>query len=89
MDRVGEIVRIHPGKQSRFREHHEIGVPLNGAYAFSAVFGLTLRTYYRYRDSGLRWDVADELACSINLHPVNVWGDAWLDLSEDEISLAS
>lgn len=31
---------------------------------------------------GLTWPVADELACALNLHPSEVWGDLWWASSE-------
>lgn len=35
--------------------------------------------WYRMKREGLTWMRADQLACALNLHPLEVWGDAWLE----------
>lgn len=37
------------------------------------------RTIHRYALKGLSLDQADHAACSLNLHPANVWGREWQD----------
>lgn len=32
---------------------------------------------FRYERSGLSWVAADQMACALNLHPFDVWGDDW------------
>ena len=34
-----------------------------------------------YGKDGVPWWRADELAAALNLHPLNVWGDAWFEES--------
>lgn len=41
----------------------------------AALFGVDRVQLYRWRDYGLTADQADELACRVNLHPVNIWSD--------------
>lgn len=40
--------------------------------------GVARRTVIRWRNAGLSARVADRAACAVDLHPVVVWGDAWL-----------
>lgn len=52
------------------------------ALGFDDVDELYSRTNIsHYGKDGVPWWRADELAAAINLHPLNVWGDAWLNES--------
>ncbi len=35
--------------------------------------------WYHQIGCGVTWQRADELACAVYLHPLEVWGDAWLE----------
>lgn len=35
--------------------------------------------WYRIKREGLTWYRADEFACALGLHPMEVWGDDWLE----------
>lgn len=36
--------------------------------------------FREYKAEGLTWQAADRLACAVGMHPVNLWGDEWMDL---------
>ena len=38
--------------------------------------------WYRMKREGLTWQRADQFACALNLHPMEVWGDAWLEAQD-------
>lgn len=52
-----------------------------GPATFAQLVGVSDRTITRWRKSGrILWHVADEAACALGMHPLNIWGDDWLAL---------
>lgn len=39
--------------------------------------------WYRIKREGLTWYRADEFACALGLHPMEVWGDDWLEAQRE------
>lgn len=44
---------------------------------FAAHIGVQRKTMTRWRNVGLRFFQADELACRLGYHPTYFWGDDW------------
>lgn len=38
--------------------------------------------WYRLKREGLTWARADQLACALGRHPMEVWGDDWLEAQQ-------
>lgn len=43
------------------------------------LLGVNRRQVYRWRETGVSWAQADELAIRAGLHPSSVWGRSWWD----------
>lgn len=57
---------------------------------FARRIGTTTVAVNRWqRQGGIPWVSADEAAISIGLHPLLVWGDAWLNVKGDFDKLAA
>lgn len=39
--------------------------------------------WYRLKREGLTWTRADQLSCALGMHPMEVWGQDWLDAQQD------
>ena len=51
---------------------------------FANMIGVSERALHRWRErGGIPWTTADEAAIAIGLHPMLVWGDAWLNVKGD------
>jgi hypothetical protein len=51
---------------------------------FATMLGVSERAIHRWRErGGIPWTTADEAAISLGLHPMLVWGDAWLNVKGD------
>jgi transcriptional regulator with XRE-family HTH domain len=56
---------------------------------FARMINVTQRAINRWKSKGgIPWTSADEAAIAIGLHPMLVWGDAWLNVKGDFEKLA-
>ena len=44
------------------------------------VCGLSRRTLVRWRRGGIPWLSADRVSAHLQVHPILIWGDAWIEL---------
>lgn len=48
---------------------------------FASLVGVSTRAISRWRAAGgqIQWGTADACATSLGLHPINVWGEVWIE----------
>lgn len=63
-----------PGQQTKGTEYHYDG-------EIARLVGVDRVTVMRWRQKGcLTIDAADRLACALDLHPIVIWGDDYVNL---------
>ena len=45
------------------------------------VLGVDRRTILRWLKQGVNWETADRIAMAAGHHPMELWGDRWLEAS--------
>jgi hypothetical protein len=51
--------------------------------SISSFGGSGSRSIHRYQKRGLTWEAADEWACKIGMHPVQIWGTDFYTYDEE------
>lgn len=54
----------------------------------SELTGIGRRRLTRWQSAGVPEEEADRIACSLGLHPADIWGDAWWDSAPCSASLS-
>lgn len=57
--------------------------------AATTILGVSRRTVERWLVGGVDWNRADRIAVKVfGVHPIDVWGDAWVELADEYAALA-
>lgn len=72
------ISSLSPQPLMRFFDKNETNAEI------AEILQLNRTTVSNYRNNKvlIRFEFADELACRLGLHPLNIWGDDWLKIAE-------